>query len=294
MLSKELRKKIRQIQIRTSQMVSSSFAGQYESVFKGRGMQFDQVREYVVGDDIRSIDWNVTARTGKAHIKQFIEEREMTVMFLVDLSSSGDFGTRGRFKNELAAEFCAVLAFAAIDNNDKAGLMIFTDEIELFIPPAKGSRHVLRLIRELLCFESRNRGTNVSMAIDYIGRVMKKTMTVFVISDFLDVNIDAVKSSLSALNSHHDTIAVSVKDPAEQCFPDSGLVELTDAETGGKILVDASSRAFQRSYCSNAVIRQQQLETVFRSTGVDCINIETSRPYINDLIKFFNMRQRRY
>jgi len=188
MIPQELIKKIRQIQIYTSRMVNTSFAGQYESVFKGRGMQFDEVREYTPGDDIRSIDWNVTARTGRPYIKRFVEEREMTVIFAVDLSASGAFGTINKMKNDLAAEFCAVLSFAAAKNNDKVGLLIFTDRIDLYIPPKKGSRHILRLIRELLYFRPEKRKTDINLAIEYLGRVVRKKATVFLVSDFIGSN----------------------------------------------------------------------------------------------------------
>jgi len=212
MIPKELIKKIRQIQIYTSRAVNASFAGQYESVFKGRGMQFDEVREYTPGDDVRSIDWNVTARTGKPYVKRFVEEREMTVLFAVDLSASGDFGTVNKAKNELAAEFCAVLSFAAAKNNDKVGLLIFTDRIELYIPPKKGSSHVLRLIRELLYFNMPPGRTNITQALEYIARVTRKKATVFLVSDFIETDF---KTPLSLLNKRHDVIAVSVRDRAE-------------------------------------------------------------------------------
>ena len=229
LLSPELIKKIRQIQIYTSRMVNTTFAGQYESVFKGRGMQFEEVREYTPGDDIRTIDWNVTARAGKPYIKRFVEERELTVMLVVDLSASGQFGTRGKLKNELAAEFCAVLAFAAIRNNDKVGLIIFTDQIELFIPPKKGAGHVLRLIRELLMFKIPNKKTNIPLALEYLGKVIRKKATVFLVSDFI---AEDFKKTLGLVNKRHDVIAASVHDPAEMDLPKAGLIEFKDAETG--------------------------------------------------------------
>ena len=201
MIPQELIKRIREIQIYTSRAVNASFAGQYESVFRGRGMQFDEIREYMPGDDIRTIDWNVTARTGKPFIKRFVEEREMTVLFAVDLSASGEFGTVSKMKNELAAEFCAVLAFAAARNNDKVGLLIFTDRIELYIPPKKGSRHILRLIRELLAFKMPKRRTNIPLALDYIAKVIRKRATLFLVSDFIE---SGFKKPLSLLNKRHD------------------------------------------------------------------------------------------
>lgn len=291
MLPKELIKKIRQIQIYTSRAVDASFAGQYESVFKGRGMQFDDVREYTPGDDIRTIDWNVTARTGKPYIKRFVEEREMTVMFAVDLSASGDFGTVNKAKNELAAEFCAVLAFAAAKNNDKVGLLIFTDQIELYIPPKKGISHMLRLVRELLYFKMPKRQTNIAQALDYLGKVIRKKATVFLVSDFIEADF---KKPLSLLNKRHDIIAVSVRDKAEISLPGIGLVEFYDAETGEVILVDTSSRKFRNQYNNTTARRFDELKSMLRTINVDCISITTDKPYIQDLVRFFHMRHRRY
>ncbi len=291
MIPEELVKKIRQIQIYTSRAVNASFAGQYESVFKGRGMQFDEVREYSPGDDIRSIDWNVTARTGRPYIKRFVEEREMTVIFAVDLSASGQFGTVQRMKNTLAAEFCAVLAFAAAKNNDKVGLLAFTDRIELFIPPKKGSRHVLRLIRELLYFKMPQRRTNITMALDYLGRVIHKKATVFLVSDFIETDF---KKPLSQLNKRHDVIAVSVRDPAEVELPDVGLIEFADAETGEMIFIDTSNRRFRDRYASTSRQSFDELKRTLNSINVDCISISTDKPYIQDLIQFFHIRHRRY
>ncbi len=290
MIPKELIKKIRQIQIYTSRAVNASFAGQYESVFKGRGMQFDEVREYTPGDDVRSIDWNVTARTGRPYVKRFVEEREMTVIFAVDLSASGDFGTVNKMKNELAAEFCAVLAFAAAKNNDKVGLLIFTDRIELYIPPKKGSSHVLRLIRELLYFKMPRRKTNIPQALDYIARVTRKKATVFLVSDFIETDF---KKPLSLLNKRHDVIAVSVRDRAEVALPSAGLIEFADAETGEIILVDTSSRKFRNQYSGRSSGRFDELKNMLRSINVDCISINTDKSYIQDLVAFFRMRHRR-
>jgi uncharacterized protein (DUF58 family) len=291
MIPKELIKKIRQIQIYTSRAVNASFAGQYESVFKGRGMQFDEVREYTPGDDVRSIDWNVTARTGKPYIKRFVEEREMTVLFAVDLSASGDFGTVNKAKNELAAEFCAVLSFAAAKNNDKVGLLIFTDKIELYIPPKKGSSHVLRLIRELLYFKMPSGKTNIGQALDYIAKVINKKAIVFLVSDFIETDF---KTPLSLLNKRHDVIAVPVRDRAEVALPGAGLIEFADAETGEVILVDTSSAKFRNQYAGSSATRFNQLKNMLRSINVDCINISTDKPYLHDLIAFFRMRHRRY
>jgi len=291
MIPEELIKRIREIQIYTSRAVNASFAGQYESVFKGRGMQFDEVREYTPGDDIRTIDWNVTARTGRPFIKRFIEERELTVLFAVDLSASGEFGTVNKMKNELAAEFCAVLAFTAAKNNDKVGLLIFTDRIELFIPPKKGSRHVLRLIRELLCFKMPKRKTDIPLALDYLARVVRKRATVFVVSDFLEAGF---KKSLGLLNKRHDVVAVPVRDRVEIAMPAVGLIEVQDAETGEVMLVDTSSRRFRNRYGDSSSRRFDELKTTFQSCNVDFIPIATDRPYMNDVIQFFHMRHRRH
>ena len=290
MIPAELIKKIRQIQIYTSRMVDASFAGQYESVFKGRGMQFDEVREYMPGDDIRTIDWNVTARTGKAYIKRFVEEREMTVIFAVDLSASGDFGTVDKAKNELAAEFCAVMAFAAAKNNDKVGLLIFSDRIELYIPPKKGISHMLRLIRELLYFKMPKRNTNINEALDYLAKVTRKKAAIFLVSDFIETDF---KKSLSLLNKRHDVIAVSVRDPAEIALPSIGLIEFTDAETGEIMLVDTSSRKFRRQYSSSSQKKFEELNRMLRSINIDSININTDKPYVHDIVRFFHMRHRR-
>jgi uncharacterized protein (DUF58 family) len=290
MIPQELIKRIREIQIYTSRAVNASFAGQYESVFRGRGMQFDEIREYMPGDDIRAIDWNVTARTGKPFIKRFREERELTVLFAVDLSASGEFGTVNKLKNELAAEFCAVLAFAAARNNDKVGLVIFTDRIELFIAPKKGSRHVLRLIRELLAFKMPKRRTNIPMALDYLAKVARKRATVFLVSDFIETDF---KKPLGLLNKRHDVVAVPVRDRVEMAMPAMGLIELQDAETGQIMLVDTSSRSFRAQYGEHSSQRFNDLKGLLRSINVDMIPIMTDRQYINDLIQFFHMRHRR-
>ena len=259
MLSPELVKKIKQIQIYTSRMVNASFAGQYESVFKGRGMQFEEVREYTPGDDVRTIDWNVTARAGRPYIKRFVEEREMTLMLLVDMSASGNFGTREKLKNELAAEFCAVLAFAAIRNNDKVGLIIFTDQVELYIPPKKGTTHVLRLIRELLCFKIADKKT-VFRWHWIIWPGDPKTGDGISGSDFITSDFSR---ALSLVNKRHDVIAVNVQDPAEMRMPRLGLIEFQDAETGQVQLVDSSSAAFRRQYEQDNRRRTDQLAQNF-------------------------------
>jgi uncharacterized protein (DUF58 family) len=290
MIPKELAKKIRYIQISTSKAVNDVLAGEYESVFKGRGMEFDEVREYQPGDDVRSIDWNVTARTGKPFVKRFREERELTVIFLVDLSGSGSFGSVRQLKNEIAAEVCALLAFAATKNNDKVGLIVFTDHVEMFIPPKKGSRHVLRVIREILSFQPGKVKTDITRALDYVGRVQSKRAVVFLISDF---QAEGFERGLRVLGKHHDMIAVTISDPRELSLPDVGLLELEDAETGEIVLIDTGSSGARREYERLAWEESSRLAALFRSIGVDQIEILTGRDYIRDLMKFFRNRERR-
>lgn len=291
MIPKELTKKIRYIQIYTSKAVNDVLAGEYHSVFKGQGMEFDEVRAYQPGDDIKTIDWNVTARTGLPYVKRYVEEREITVFFLVDLSASGFFGSLDKLKNEIAAEFCALLAFSAIKNNDKVGLIVFTDTIELFIPPAKGTSHVLRLIRELLFFgpgKKRVRaGTDIALALDYLGRVLHKRGVVFLVSDFLDQDFE---KTLGVLARRHDLIAVTVADPRECALPDVGLMEIQDAETGAQVLVDTGDKEVRRRYEELARKKNDKLAGLFKGTGVDHIELYTDRDYVLDLVKFFRKR----
>ena len=293
MISKELIKKIRYIQIYTSKAVNDVLAGEYHSVFKGQGMEFDEVRAYQPGDDIRTIDWNVTARTGHPYVKRYVEEREITVFFLVDLSKSGSFGSREKLKNEVAAEFCALLAFSAIKNNDKVGLIVFTDTIQLFIPPAKGTSHVLRLIRELLFFEPgkirKKTGTDIALALDYLGRVLHKRGIVFLVSDFLDQNFE---KPLRVLARRHDLIAVTVSDPRELALPDVGLLEIQDAETGEIVVIDTGSKTVRSRYTHLAEEKNRALSDLFQSTGIDQIQLLTDRDYVLDLVKFFRKRMR--
>jgi uncharacterized protein (DUF58 family) len=290
MIPKELAKKIRYLQIYTSKAVNDSLAGEYESVFKGRGMEFEEVREYQVGDEIRSIDWNVTARTGEPYVKLFVEERELTVMFLVDLSASGAFGSTRQIKNEVAAELCALLAFSAIKNNDKVGLIVFTDQVEMFIPPGKGTTHVLRLIRELLNFTPREGQTDIQTGIEYLGRVTNKKSVVFLISDFLG---EGFERQMRVLAKRHDLIAVSVTDPREVMMPNVGLIQLEDAETGEEVLIDTGSAAFRKQYEGLGSERQDRLRRSFRAMDVDHIEIYTGKDYVVDLVRFFRTRERR-
>ena len=290
MIPKDLARKIRLIQIHTRRAVNDLLAGEYHSVFKGRGMEFDEVREYAPGDEIRSIDWNVTARMSKPFVKRYVEERELTVLFLVDLSASGAFGSRTQTKNEVAAELCALLAFSAIRNNDKVGLIVFTDRVERFIPPKKGATHVLRLIRELLYFQPEGRRTDIAQALDYVGRIAHRKAIVFLVSDFLDENYER---PLRIVARRHDLIAVSVEDPREKTLPDVGLIELEDAETGERILVDTGSREVRTKFAANARRRAESRSEAFRATSVDEIQVTAGEDYVRDLMLFFRKRESR-
>jgi uncharacterized protein (DUF58 family) len=290
MIPKELAKKIRYIQIYTSKAVNDVLAGEYHSVFKGRGMEFDEVREYTPGDEIRTIDWNVTARMGHPFVKRYVEERELTVLFLVDLSASGTFGSVDKLKNEVAAEVCALLAFSAIKNNDKVGLIVFTDGIELFIPPAKGVSHVLRLIREVLGFQPKGKRTDIALALDFLGRVTHKRAVVFLVSDFLAERFD---KPLGVVAKRHDLVAITLADPREAALPKVGLVELEDAETGESVVVDTSSESVRREYERLARQRRERLLGLFRSRGIDHVELLTGRDHVRDLTVFFRMRERR-
>lgn len=290
MLSKELIAKIRRIEITTSKLVTDMLAGQYESVFKGRGIEFDEVREYQPGDEIRSIDWNVTARMGAPFIKKFIEERQLTVMLLLDLSASSRFGTSLRLKNELAAEICSVLAFAATQNKDRVGLIVFTDRVEKFIPPRKGLQHVLRVIREALCFKPEGSGTDLAGALKYLDGVTSRRAVTFIISDFFAQDF---KKSLTIASKKHDCIAVTITDPRELELPDTGIVELTDAETNKTFTVDTASPRVRDEYAAKARNMREARSALFGSINLDHIDVMTDRPYVDELVKFFRMRKKR-
>lgn len=266
------------------------FSGEYHSTFKGQGMEFEEVREYTPGDDIRLIDWNVTARTGFPHVKKFKEERELTVTILVDASSSGRFGTYDRYKEELAAELCALLAFSAIKNNDKVGLIIFTDVIEKYIPPQKGKAHVLRLVREILFFTPERTKTDIAAALEYFSKVTKRKSVVFLISDFLS---DDFFTPLRIASRKHDLIAIKISDPRELEFEDYGLIELEDAETGETIVLDTASRAFRNEFALQVNQSTEELERRFRKIDLDFIQIRTDQPYTIPLMQFFKMREKR-
>lgn len=291
MISKEILKKVRRIEIYTKNLVNNVFSGEYQSVFKGRGMEFSEVRAYTPGDDIRTIDWNVTARTGQPHVKLYHEERELTIMLLVDVDSSGRFGTVRRLKQEVATEISALLAFSAIKNNDRVGLVMFTDRVEKYIPPKKGSKHVLRVIRELLSFEPEGRTTDLNCGIEFVSKVIKRKCVVFLISDFLSSGYD---KSIRVMNRKHDAIAIPLTDPRELTMPDIGLVSLEDAETGERILVDTSDSRVRRLFESQAAERVRQRDTLFRSIDLDTIPVATGGSYIDPLVKFFRARANKF
>ncbi len=290
MIPKEILKKVKQIQIRSSRLVNDVLAGEYVSVFKGRGMEFEEVREYQAGDDIRTIDWNVTARLGHPYIKRFKEERELTIMFLVDLSYSGEFGSVKQLKNEIATEICALLALSAVRNNDKVGLILFTDKIEKFVPPKKGKTHVLRVIREVLYYKPENKGTDISIALEYLLKVTKRKTVCFLISDFIT---EGFEHALRTANKRHDIIAASITDPRELEIPNVGFVELEDAETGEITLIDTSDREMMERFNRFNTNSMQDREKLFRGMGVDLIDVRTDKSYVEPIMKFFRTREKR-
>ncbi len=290
MIPKELFKKIRRIEITTKGLVEDIFGGEYRSAFKGRGIEFSEVRPYQFGDDIRFIDWNVSARTGDTFVKVFEEEREQTLMLVVDVSGSGDFGTHSQFKRELAAEICAVIAFSAIQNNDKVGLMLFSDEIELLVPPKKGRRHVLRVIRDLFAHEPRSRGTDLSSALEHLLRLLRRRSIVIVLSDFLDSDFE---KPLQAVRQRHDTIAIQLHDQREGSLPALGLLELTDGESGETMVIDTGNRRVREVFAQEAKARRSDLAELFRRLQLDAIHIGTDESYIEPLVRFFQSRHNR-
>lgn len=288
MIPREILENVRRIEIKTRSIVEEILSGEYHSAFKGQGMEFSEVRTYVEGDDIRNIDWNVTARAGEPYVKKYIEERELTVMLVVDASASGSFGSVRRMKAEIAVELCALLAFSAIKNNDRVGLIMFTSEVEKFVPPKKGRNHVLRLIRELLCFTPARRGTDITDAIGFLNGVQRKRAVVFLVSDFIS---SGYEDAFRVAAKRHDMIAVSISDPRENEMPDIGLVDLRDQETGESVLVDSGSRAFREHFHRDSNARQANLATLLRSTGIDQIRITTATDYVEPLICFFKKRE---
>ena len=290
MIPREILKKVHLIEIQTRSMVNNVFAGEYHSVFKGRGMEFAEVREYQSGDDVRTIDWNVTARSGRPFVKIFDEERELTVLLVVDASASGAFGSRAQMKGEMGAEISALLAFSAIKNNDRVGLLIFTDEVEVYVPPKKGRRHVLRVIRELLYFEPRGRGTSIAAALEYLDRVVHRRGVVFLMSDFMDTGYE---HALQRLSGRHDVVAVELTDPRERRLPAVGLLALQDAETGRQTVVDTASAQAARDHRGNWERGVTARRRIFRRLGIDAIQVDTSRSWVEPLVKFFQTRMAR-
>jgi uncharacterized protein (DUF58 family) len=290
MLPREVISRIRQLQIRAKRAVEDLLGGEYHSVFKGVGIAFEEVREYQPGDDIRSIDWNVTARMGHPFIKRFVEERELTVFLMVDASGSHQFGTQLHEKHEVIAELAALLAFSAISNNDKVGLLVFTDRVERFVPPRKGLRHVLRLIRDVLFFQPVHRGTSIRTALDYLNNVLHRRAIVFLLSDFMD---EGYEKSLKQTGRRHDLVAIRVHDPREEELPSVGLVQFEDAETGQQLLVDTTSRRVRELYRQAADARQSELRGLMRAARVDLIEASTDGKHLESLIRFFRARERR-
>jgi uncharacterized protein (DUF58 family) len=313
MIPREILKKIRQIELRTTRLVSETMGGQYHSVFKGQGMNFEEVREYQPGDDVRSIDWNVTARMNHPFVKKFVEERELTLMLVVDLSGSGLFGSRDQSKRELAAELASVLAFSAIRNNDKVGLILFTEEVEKYIPPKKGRRHVLRVIREILCFQPAKRGTNFGGALDVLNRLARRHAIVVVISDFLFEHREAAEGetprgggyllsptlgprtfpALRQANRRHDVIAIQVVDRFELDLPPLGRLVLADAETGEMIEINTNDARKRRAFADRRAKHQAELLRVLRSANIDTIEVRAGEPYAAALGQFFETREKR-
>ncbi len=286
----EILKKIRHLELRTRGLVSAAFAGQYRSVFKGRGMNFEEVREYAPGDEVRAIDWNVTARMGHPYIKKFTEERELTVMLIVDVSASGKYGSVRLSKRELAAEVASVLAFSAIRNNDKVGLILFSDRVELFIPPKKGRLHTLRLIRDILFFVPKGRGTRPALALNYLNRLVTRRSVAFLISDFQAPDFSR---ELGVTSRRHDLIAIPIVDPGEEELPEVGIVTLEDAETGEQIEVNTSSASLRAAYAHLVERRRAEFQRGLRKKRIDTISLRTDQDYLPALRNFFRTRERR-
>jgi uncharacterized protein (DUF58 family) len=304
MIPREILKKIRQIELRTNRIVTETLAGQYHSVFKGQGMNFDEVREYQPGDEVRSIDWNVTARMNHPFVKKFVEERELTLMLVVDVSGSGRFGSQAQSKRELAAEIASVLAFSAIRNNDKVGLVLFSDEVEKFIPPRKGRKHVLRVIREVLFFQAQRRGTDLPGALDFANRMLAHRAIVVAISDFLvpgapifgsasPATTRALQTAIKQTNRRHDLVAVQITDRYETELPALGRLILEDAESGEVVEINTGHAASRDAFALQQSRSQEELARVFRSSAVDAIQLRTDQPYGAALGRFFETREKR-
>ncbi len=290
METSELLKKVRKIEIKTRGISNHIFAGEYHSAFKGRGMSFSEVREYQIGDDIRTIDWNVTARTGQPHVKIFEEERELTVMLMVDVSASAFFGTQHQMKNEMITEICAVLSFSAITNNDKVGVIFFSDQVEKFIPPKKGKAHILRIIRELLDFDPKDKGTNINEALRFLNGVMKKRSIVFMMSDFMD---KGYKDAITIANKRHDLVGIHVYDERERNLPNIGLARVADAESGSYIWLDTASTKVREQYRKWFDDNLAMTKRNFHRSGADLVSISTSDSYVKSLMGFFKTREKK-
>ncbi|HEY6455412.1 MAG TPA: DUF58 domain-containing protein [Steroidobacteraceae bacterium] len=298
-ITRDILRKVRQIEIRTNRIVADSLAGHYHSVFKGRGMDFDEVREYVPGDEVRTIDWNVTARAGRPFIKKFAEERELTLLLLVDVSASGHFGSGAQSKRDVAAELACVLALSATRNNDKVGLVLFTEQIELYIPPKKGRRHVLRVVREILFFRPTRRGTDLVHALEFANRMSGRRSVVFLISDFQTTAVGADASSalrraLSQSARRHDLVAVNIRDPREQSLPDLGVVILQDAESGEVMEIDTGRRRTRELFATLAQKSRDALLRMLNAEAIDSLMLTTDQPYLGSLISFFRRREARH
>lgn len=291
MLTKEILKQVRQIEIKTRGLVNEVFSGEYHSVFKGRGMEFSEVREYQFGDDIRNIDWNVTARYGHPYIKVFEEERELTVMLLVDMSGSLHFGTFEKTKHRIAAELSAILAFSALKNNDKVGLILFTDRIEKFVSPKKGRSHVLRIIREVLSFKPQGNKTDLKGALEYFNHTIKKKSITFLISDFIDEGYEKI---IKIIGKKHDFISIILQDPREREIPKSGLIKIQDAETGAVRYLDSSSNFVQDYFNEKVKSSDAKIKDLFLRSRIDSIKVDTSKSYIKPLVDFFKVREKRW
>ena len=290
MIPPEILRQVRRIEIYTNRIVNETMSGRYESVFKGHGIEFEEVREYQPGDEIRSIDWNVTARTGRPYIKRFVEERELTVMLLVDLSRSMAFGSVRQLKHRVATELCAVLAFSAIKHHDTVGLVLFTDRVERFIPPQKGSTHVLRVVRDVLSFEPAGHGTDVATALDYLAKVLHRKAVVFLISDFFDEDL---RATLAIANRRHDVIAVHVIDPRQETLPPVGWIRWEDLEQGRELVLNSSNAKVRREYERWARRHRQQVKELTSAAGVDLVEVRTDQSYLDPLLRFFRMRSLR-
>jgi uncharacterized protein (DUF58 family) len=290
MLPRDIVRQIRRLHLRARRAVEDLLGGEYHSVFKGAGIAFEEVREYQPGDDVRAIDWNVTARMGHPFIKRFVEERELTVMLLVDASGSQTFGSRRQSKRDVAGELAAILAFSAIANNDKVGLLVFTDQVENYVPPRKGVRHVLRLIRDVLFFEPAHAGTRIGTALDYLNRVMRRRTIVFLLSDFLDTDFG---KALKRTGRRHDLVLVNITDPREETLPNVGLLHVEEAETGQAALVDTASAAVRDAFAAKARKRHTALKQSARAARLDTIEVSTAGGHLEALVRFFKLRERR-